>query len=72
MKSKRLTFAQLPYLGGKLCMTTGEVSIYTNSYRRAFGPNVAIRRFTRTVKAGGATFECYVVIARHQPDTTGL
>lgn len=76
MKDKKVTFSKLPYLGGKLCMTTGEADGYAASCRRMYAtnlrtPNVAVRKFTRTVKAGGAEFACYVVVARRQIETVG-
>lgn len=65
MKEKKLTFSKLPYIAGQLCMSEYTADTYMCGYQRSYA-NAVVRRFKRTVKAGGAGFECYVVIARRK------
>jgi hypothetical protein len=65
MKDNKITFSKLPYLAGRLCMTPSEAHTCAGEYCREFR-NADVRKFTRTVKAGGASFAAYVVVARRK------
>jgi hypothetical protein len=66
MKENKLTFSKLPYVGGNVHLSSEAALAQADVYRR--DKNLIARTFTRTVKAGGAEYACYVTVARRRAE----